>query len=88
MKYCDFVIAGGGTMNREACLLGTHAITTYPYEFETDVDKYFIKRGFMTCVRNLDDFKKLNLKKLKKMKKNKFKNPTMCLKNIAKTHVS
>lgn len=80
MCYCKFVMSGGGTMNREACILGIPAITTYPLDSMLSVDKYFVKKGLMRHIKSLKDFKQI--KNLKPKKKLKFENPTKLLLEI------
>jgi uncharacterized protein len=46
MKACDLVIGAGGTMNREAALLGTPVISCYPGTL-LSVDAYYIENGLM-----------------------------------------
>lgn len=46
MKACDLVIGAGGTMNREAALLGTPVISCYPGKL-LSVDAYYIQKGLM-----------------------------------------
>ncbi|MGZ4857622.1 MAG: DUF354 domain-containing protein [Methanobacteriaceae archaeon] len=46
MKASDLVIGAGGTMNREASLLGTPVISCYPGKLLA-VDDYYIKKGLM-----------------------------------------
>ncbi|CDG64636.1 MAG: uncharacterized protein PWQ15_1480 [Methanobacterium sp.] len=46
MKACDLVIGAGGTMNREAALLGTPVISCYPGDL-LSVDSFYIERGLM-----------------------------------------
>jgi hypothetical protein len=46
MKACDLVIGAGGTMNREAALLGTPVISCYPGDL-LSVDSYYIEKGLM-----------------------------------------
>lgn len=48
--YADIVISGGGTMTREAALLGTRAIT-YFYN-PLSVDKYLMKFGLLESYRD------------------------------------
>ncbi len=45
--YCDAVVSGGGTMTREAALLGTLAISMYPGKELLAVDKYLIRKGIL-----------------------------------------
>jgi uncharacterized protein len=54
MKRCDLVIGAGGTMNREAALLGTPVISCYPGKLLA-VDAYYIKKGFMNRSTNVDE---------------------------------
>lgn len=42
--FADIVISGGGTMNREAAILGTPAICYFPLDLE--VNEFIIKEGF------------------------------------------
>lgn len=46
IKKCDLMIGAGGTMNREAALLGTPVISCYPGKLLA-VDGYYIKKGLM-----------------------------------------
>jgi len=50
--YADIVISGGGTLTREAALLGTRAIT-YFYE-PLSVDKFLIKYGLLESYPDKD----------------------------------
>ncbi len=54
MKKCDLVIGAGGTMNREAALLGTPVISCYPGKILA-VDKYYVDNGFMKRSTNVDE---------------------------------
>jgi hypothetical protein len=45
MAYADLVVSGGGTMSREASLLGTPAICAFP-KGQPDVERFLIERGF------------------------------------------
>lgn len=54
MKRCDLVIGAGGTMNREAALLGTPVISCYPGKLLA-VDGYYIKKGLMKRSTNSDE---------------------------------
>ena len=54
MKKCDLVIGAGGTMNREAVLLGTPVISCYPGKL-LSVDKYYVDKGFMKRSTNVDE---------------------------------
>lgn len=63
MKRCDLVIGAGGTMNREAALLGTPVISCYPGKL-LSVDKYYIERGLMKRSTDVDEIVNLALKLL------------------------
>lgn len=54
MKSCNLVIGAGGTMNREAALLGTPVISCYPGKILA-VDSYYIKKGLMMRSNNVDE---------------------------------
>ncbi|MGV8144101.1 MAG: DUF354 domain-containing protein [Methanothermobacter sp.] len=54
IKKSDLVIGAGGTMNREAALLGTPVISCYPGKLLA-VDGYYIKKGLMRRSTDLDD---------------------------------
>lgn len=68
MKKCDLVIGAGGTMNREAALLGTPVISCYPGKLLA-VDGYYIRRGLMKRSNNVDEIVDMALESL--MNKNK-----------------
>ena len=53
MENCDLFIGAGGTMTREAAVLGIPTISMYQDEL-LDVDKYLIDKGYMIHKRNLD----------------------------------
>lgn len=54
MKKCDLVIGAGGTMNREAALLGTPVISCYPGKLLA-VDGFYIDQGLMKRSTNVDE---------------------------------
>ncbi|HII07962.1 MAG TPA: DUF354 domain-containing protein [Methanosphaera sp.] len=54
MKKADLVIGAGGTMNREAALLGTPVISCYPGK-QLSVDTYYINKGLMKRSTQLDE---------------------------------
>jgi predicted glycosyltransferase len=60
IKKCNLVIGAGGTMNREAALLGTPVISCYPGK-QLAVDGYYIKKGLMKRSTNLDEILDLAL---------------------------
>ena len=53
MGNCDLFIGAGGTMTREAAVLGIPTISIYQDEL-LDVDSYLLANGFMTHEMNLD----------------------------------
>ena len=66
MCNCDLFIGAGGTMTREAAVLGIPTISIYQDEL-LDVDKYLIDKGFMIHKKDIDDEFVVNL--LETMKK-------------------
>jgi hypothetical protein len=56
--YAEVVISEGGTMNREAALLGTPAISLYPQAL-LGVDRYLIKLGLMKHARSVEELLEL-----------------------------
>lgn len=59
MKKADLVIGAGGTMNREAALLGTPVISCYPGK-QLSVDTYYINKGLMKRSTNLNEIIELS----------------------------
>lgn len=53
MENCDLFIGAGGTMTREAAVLGIPTISIYQDKF-LDVDSFLIEKGFMVHKRHLD----------------------------------
>jgi predicted glycosyltransferase len=63
LLYCaDCVISGGGTMNREAAVLGTPTYTVFKGKIGA-VDEYLIQNNRMTRVNSVSDFPKISLEK-------------------------
>ena len=63
LLYCaDAVISGGGTMNREAAVLGTPTYTIFKGEIG-EVDRYLIQRNRMTLIERVEDFQNISLEK-------------------------
>lgn len=60
IKKCDLVIGAGGTMNREAALLGTPVISCYPGKLLA-VDEYYINMGLMKRSNDRDEIVNLAL---------------------------
>ena len=69
MKKADLVIGAGGTMNREAALLGTPVISCYPGK-QLSVDTYYINKGLMKRSTQLDEIIKLSKELLYKKHEN------------------
>ncbi|MDO5850882.1 MAG: DUF354 domain-containing protein [Methanobacteriaceae archaeon] len=69
MKKCDLIIGAGGTMNREAALIGTPVISCYPGK-QLAVDKYYEKKGLLNRSLNLNEIIELSEKLLKKSNDN------------------
>lgn len=63
MKRVDLVIGAGGTMNREAALLGTPVISCYPGK-QLSVDTYYIEKGLMKRSTDLNEIITLSKKLL------------------------
>jgi hypothetical protein len=63
MKRCDLVIGAGGTMNREAALLGTPVISCYPGRLLA-VDKHYIDMGMIKRSTNPEEIVNIALKLL------------------------
>ena len=70
MKRCDLVIGAGGTMNREAALLGTPVISCYPGK-PLSVDKFYIENGLMVRSTDVDEIVNTALRLLVSEKKAK-----------------
>ncbi len=60
----DLVISGGGTMNREAAILGTPAYTLFKGALGS-VDQHLIDKGKLIQIIEAGDIRKIELKKLK-----------------------
>jgi hypothetical protein len=62
LYHADVVISGGGTMNREAAVLGTPTYTLFQGKMGA-VDKGLIRDGRMMSIGEVDDFTKIRLVK-------------------------
>lgn len=60
----DAVISGGGTINREAAVLGTPAYTVFKGKSGA-VDKYLIRKGLLTQISDHDNIQKILIQKRK-----------------------
>lgn len=69
------VLSAGGTMNREACVLGIPVISLYSGKLLA-LDKWLIKKGYMKHISQVKDIAKeiKNWPKLKKIKSSNIKN--------------
>jgi predicted glycosyltransferase len=63
--HSDLVISGGGTMNREAAVLGTPAYTIFKGEMAA-VDRYLIESGRMTLIDGPEDIANIVIEKCEK----------------------
>ncbi|MCQ8905149.1 MAG: DUF354 domain-containing protein, partial [Methanothermobacter sp.] len=70
MKRCDLVIGAGGTMNREAALLGTPVISCYPGK-PLSVDRFYIDNGLMYRSTDVDEIVNTALRLLVSKRKRK-----------------
>lgn len=65
IREADFVVSAGGTMNREAAVLGTPAYSIFAGRLG-DVDKYLIERGFIKLVSHAQDIRVVRKRKQEK----------------------
>ena len=84
IAFCDLVISGSGTMNREAVVLGIPTVSTYPHAL-LGVDQWFVDNDHMIHdideeLKGIDPFKKL-----KPYKKNN--NGIKCLMKVIEKHL-
>ena len=61
IKKCDLIIGAGGTMNREAAIVGTPVISCYPGK-TLSVDQFYIDQNRMFRSNNLDEIVDMALK--------------------------
>lgn len=59
LHSADLVVSGGGTMNREAAVLGTPVYTLFKGKLGS-VDQYLIQQGRMTQICNIGDINKID----------------------------
>ncbi|MGB3477685.1 MAG: DUF354 domain-containing protein, partial [bacterium] len=64
LHYADMVLSAGGTMNREAGVLGVPAYTVFKGKIGA-ADKSLIALGRIVPIRSKDDFKKIVIQKAK-----------------------
>jgi len=60
--YADLAISGGGTMNREAAVLGTPVYTVFRGQLGA-VDQYLIDKGCMMQIKNHQDITAVKIQK-------------------------
>lgn len=72
--YADLVIGAGGTMNREAVVLGTPAYSTFSGRLGA-VDEYLIKEGKLKRIASVEDIEKIELKKKESTRDPQLRNP-------------
>jgi predicted glycosyltransferase len=63
LYYSDMVVSAGGTMNREAAVLGTPAYTVFKGKIGA-VDKYLMDLGRIISIETFDDLKKIKTGKI------------------------
>ena len=64
MSHADLVIGAGGSMNREAAVLGAKAYSLYAGKLAA-VDRYLMKQGKMTHIRSHEDIDLIRVQKNK-----------------------
>jgi predicted glycosyltransferase len=55
--FSDFMVSGGGTMNREAAALGVPVYSVFRGKIGA-VDRYLVREGRLTLIEKLDDIQK------------------------------
>ncbi len=75
--YSDLVISAGGTMNREAAILGTPAYTAFAGELPA-VDRFLMDHGRLVSLRSESDLAKIALAKKEANHMKAMSNPTIC----------
>ena len=73
--HADLVISAGGTMNREAAILGTPAYTVFAGALPA-VDASLVKAGRLTRLETEQDLAKIEF--VKKPRGNTLRNPNLC----------
>jgi len=73
--FSDFVVSAGGTMNREAAVLGTPVCTIFAWELPA-VDKSLIEMGRLISIESEKDLDTLRFQKKKKGRL--LSNPGLC----------
>jgi len=68
LKDADIVIGGGGTMNREAALLGKRVYSIFQGK-KGCVDAWLKKKGWLTFINTKEDIKKIELRKSQGVKR-------------------
>ena len=73
--FSDLVVSAGGTMNREAAVMGVPVYTIFAGKLPS-VDNCLIQMGRMTEIRDLEDIQRIRFEK--KNRKRILKNPSLC----------
>lgn len=68
--FFDLIISGGGTMNREAAVLGTPAYSVFAGK-SCAVDRYLDSKGKLTFITKVEDFNRIKIVKKKGTWQNK-----------------
>ncbi|MFC1454908.1 DUF354 domain-containing protein [Candidatus Undinarchaeota archaeon] len=71
MHFADVVVSGGGSMSREAALMGTRSISVFPHKLA--VDDYLIGKGLLERIYSQE--KKIDVEKGEKMKVPEMEDP-------------
>lgn len=66
LAKADFVISGGGTMNREAAALGVPTATIFAGNWAA-IDEYLLQENLLIRIESIEDLDKLELKKKAKL---------------------
>lgn len=66
LASADFMISGGGTMNREAAALGIPTATIFAGNWAA-VDEYLLQEKLLIKIENIEDLKKIKLAKKSKL---------------------
>lgn len=77
LKDADLVIGGGGTINREAALLGIPVYSIFQGK-RGKVDKWLETKGRITFINSINEVKKIQFKKKKR------RDPLVICKNMKK----
>jgi predicted glycosyltransferase len=68
LYYADLVISGGGTMNREAAVLGTPTYSLFKGKLAA-VDRYLMDKGRMRHIGSIEEIASIPVCKKKRQKR-------------------